>query len=296
VKLRRQHLAGRPGESAIQVEKAGVWLDLSESGSQLDWLAALPPPAVGGPFVLPFQPRSFRDVLLYERHWVQSSRGYARHFMPWAYYLTQTYEKLTGLTFPAFRPPKLLARQPLYYFGNHLTMVPSGTEIRPPSYTKALDYELELGWVLSKPLFNATPEQALDAVGGFVVVNDFSARDVQRAEMQSGFGPQKSKHFLSSMSATMTTADDILPHIDALKALVEINGKRVTGLTSAGMLFSIGEVLAHLSADEQLYPGELIATGTFPGGSGLEAGWLLRSGDDLRLVIEEVGEITHRIL
>jgi 2-keto-4-pentenoate hydratase/2-oxohepta-3-ene-1,7-dioic acid hydratase in catechol pathway len=190
----------------------------------------------------------------------------------------------------------LLARQPIYYFGNHLTMVPSGTAIRSPSYTKALDYELELGWILSRPLFNATPEQALAAVGGFVVVNDFSARDVQRAEMQSGFGPQKSKHFLSSMSATMTTADEILPQLDALQARVEINGRRVTSTTSDGMRYSIGEVLAHLSRDEQLHPGELIASGTFPGGSGIEAGRLLESGDDLRLIIEEVGEITHRIL
>ena len=299
VKLRRQHRADLPAGSIIQVEKDDAWVDLAEGGSlaaSLDWLVASSPPAAEGPLLLPFAPRSFRDVLLYERHWVQSSRGYVRHFMPQAFRLTQAYEKLTGSTFPAFRPPKLLAHQPLYYFGNHLTIVPSGTAIKPPSYTKALDYELELGWILSKPLFNATPEQALDAVGGFVVINDFSARDVQRAEMQSGFGPQKSKHFLTSMSATMITADEILPHVDALKALVEINGKRIASLTSAGMRYSIAEVLAHLSRDEQLHPGELIASGTFPGGSGIEAGRLLESGDDLRLIIEEVGEITHRIL
>ena len=295
VKLRRQHRADLPAKSIVQVEKDGAWVDV-DAASNLDWLNALTPPVTDVPLILPFQPRSFRDVLLYERHWVQSSRGYVRHFMPGAHYLTRAYEKLTGSTFPAFRPPKLLAQQPLYYFGNHLTIVPSGTAIRSPSYTKALDYELELGWILSKPLFNATPEQALDAVGGFVLINDFSARDVQRAEMQSGFGPQKSKHFLSSMSATMTTADEILPCIDALKASVEINGKRITSLTSAGMRYSIAEVLAHLSQDEQLHPGELIASGTFPGGSGIEAGRLLESGDDLRLIIEEVGEITHRIL
>jgi len=295
VKLRRQYRADLPAKSIVQVEEEGAWIDL-DAASNPDWLNALPPPVRHGPLILPFEPRSFRDVLLYERHWVQSSRGYVRHFMPQAFRLTQAYEKLTGSTFPAFRPPKLLAYQPLYYFGNHLTIVPSGTAIRSPSYTKALDYELELGWILSKPLFNATPEEALDAVGGFVVINDFSARDMQRAEMRSGFGPQKSKHFLSSMSATMTTADEILPHVDALKASVEINGKRLASLTSAGMRYSIGEVIAHLSRDEQLYPGELMASGTFAGGSGIEAGRLLKSGDELRLVIDEVGEITHRIL
>ncbi len=291
MKIRREQ---RPGGGVVQIEKDGAWVALSDSdAAHLGWLLALPPPADGA---LPFQPRSFRDVLLYEDHWIQSSRGYVRRFMPAAFRVTAFYEKLTGSVFPAFRPPKLLARQPIYYFGNHLTIVASGMPVKIPSYSQALDYELELGWVLAKPLFNATPEEALAAVGGFVVVNDFSARDVQRVEMQSGFGPQKSKHFLSSMSATMVTSEHVLPRIDALSARVEINGKRVSSLTSAGMRYSIGEVLAHLSRDEQLHPGELIASGTLPGGSGLEVGRLLQSGDELRLVIEEVGEIVHRIL
>jgi 2-keto-4-pentenoate hydratase/2-oxohepta-3-ene-1,7-dioic acid hydratase in catechol pathway len=275
------------------------WADMSQSEIEsrgLAWLVALPPPSVAeGPFVLPFGPRSFRDVLLYEDHWIRSSREYVRRFMPVAFEVTRLYERLTWSTFPAFRPPKLLARQPVYYFGNHLTIMPSGAPVHIPSYSEALDYELELGWVLAKPLLNATPEEALEAVGGFVVVNDFSARDVQRAEMRSGFGPQKSKHFLSSMSTTMVTPDEILPRINALQARVEINGQLVARLSSAGMRYSIGEVLAHLSRDEQLHPGELIASGTLPGGSGLEAGRLLQVGDELRLVIEEVGEITHRI-
>ncbi len=291
MRIRRQQ---RPGGSIVEIAKDGAWAGLSESEAKdLGWLLALPLPADGA---LPFQPRSFRDVLLYEKHWIQSSRGYVRRFMPQAFRVTALYEKLTGAVFPAFRPPKLLARQPIYYFGNHLTIVASGTPVKIPSYSQALDYELELGWVLAKPLLNATPEQALAAIGGFVVVNDFSARDVQRAEMQSGFGPQKSKHFLSSMSATMVGPAGILSRIDALTARVEINGTLVSSPTSAGMRHSIGAVLAHLSRDEQLHPGELIASGTLPGGSGLEAGRLLASGDELRLVIDEVGEIVHRIL
>jgi 2-keto-4-pentenoate hydratase/2-oxohepta-3-ene-1,7-dioic acid hydratase in catechol pathway len=296
LRIRREY---RPDGSVLQVERDGIWGDLAAGEAetlQLGWLTALPPPLAHGSAILPFQPRSFRDVLLYEKHWVQSSRGYVRHFMPAAFRVTRLYERLTDSTFPAFRPPKLLARQPIYYFGNHLTIVPSGTPVKIPSYTKALDYELELGWVLSKPLLNATPQEALEAVGGFVVVNDFSARDVQRAEMRSGFGPQKSKHFMSSMSSTMASADRILPRIDALVARVEINGQLVATLSSAGMRYSPGEVLAHLSRDEPLFPGELIASGTLPGGSGLEACRLLQSGDELRLIIEEVGEIVHRII
>ena len=149
--------------------------------------------------------------------------------------------------------------------------------------------------MLSKPLFNATAEQALAAIGGFVVVNDFSARDVQQAEMQTGLGPQKSKHFLSSMSQTMLTASEILPCINELPALVEINGRVVTRTSTCGMRYSAGEVLAHLSLSERLYPGELIASGTLPGGSGMETDHWLEPGDLLRLVIEPIGEIVHEI-
>jgi 2-keto-4-pentenoate hydratase/2-oxohepta-3-ene-1,7-dioic acid hydratase in catechol pathway len=164
-----------------------------------------------------------------------------------------------------------------------------------PSYTNALDYELELGFVLSRPLFNASPEQALAAIGGFVVLNDFSARDVQRDEMQSGFGPQKAKHFLSSMSETAVTADALLPFVDDLKASIRINGREVATTSTAGMRYSLGEVLAHASKEERLFPGELFGTGTLPGGCALENECWLKTGDVLQLQIDRVGEIEHRI-
>jgi 2-keto-4-pentenoate hydratase/2-oxohepta-3-ene-1,7-dioic acid hydratase in catechol pathway len=262
----------------------------------LDWLLNLPrwrTDTAGAN--LPVQPLSFRDCMLYEQHWIQSSRGYVRRFMPWASGVTRAFERLTGTPFPAFRPHALWQRQPIYYFGNHMTLVASGAPVDIPSYTQALDYELELGWILSKPLFNASPEEATAAIGAFVVINDFSARDVQRDEMATGLGPQKAKHFLSSMSGTLVTADEILPRLDTLSARVECNGRVISETSTRGMRFSPGEVLAHLSRNERLYPGELIASGTLPGGCGMEADHWLRPGDQLRLIIESVGEIHHLI-
>ncbi len=116
---------------------------------------------------------------------------------------------------------------------NHLSFVPSGTPVAVPSYSAALDFELEIGFVLAAPLFNASAAEALDAIGAFVVVNDFSARDVQRAEMATGLGPQKAKHFASSMSVLAVTADEILPHIDELTGSVTINGATVATVFSA---------------------------------------------------------------
>lgn len=290
----------RRGEAGIELEMAGQWTVWSATPQVVrEPLAWLPPLACDagepGALLMPFNPRSFRDCMLFEQHWIQSSRGYARRFMPAAYRVARLVETLSGRPFPAFRPHSLARRQPIYYFGNHLTFVPSGTPVHAPAYCQGLDYELELGLVLSKPLLDASPEQAVSAIGGFVVVNDWTARDVQRPEMQSGMGPQKSKHFLSSMSATLVTADEVLPRIDALSAWVELNGQTVSRTSTQGMLFSLGELLAHLSRGEQLQAGELIATGTLPHGCGMENGHWVKPGDVLRLGIDGVGEIEHRI-
>jgi 2-keto-4-pentenoate hydratase/2-oxohepta-3-ene-1,7-dioic acid hydratase in catechol pathway len=246
--------------------------------------------------LLPFQPLSFRDYMLFEQHTIDASRGLVRRFHPAQYRAARAVELLTRRPFPAFRPHQLLQEQPIYYLGNHLTFVPSGTEIRPPSYSSALDYELELGFVLARPLLDATPEEATAAIGGFVLVNDLSARDVQRREMASGFGPQKSKHFASSMSEVLVTAEAVLPHVDALQGRVVVNGEVVAEVSTAGMRWSLGEVLAHASRSERLLPGELFATGTLPGGSGMETGRWIGPGDELELVLDGVGRVEHRVL
>lgn len=247
------------------------------------------------PSLLPFQPLSFRDFLLSEQHNVDAGRGMVKRFYPRAHRVTALYETLTRRTFPAFRPARLWYQHPIYYMGNAMTIVPTGTPVAFPSYSDGLDFELELAFVLNKPLYNASAEEATEAIGAFVLLNDFSARDVQRAEMSSGLGPQKSKHFLSSMSETAVTADEVLPRITGLAGAVIINGQTVRRVSSAGLRWSAGEMLAHSSRDEQLLPGELFATGTLAGGSGMENGIWLRRGDVLRLVLDGIGEVEHQI-
>lgn len=289
-------------------------LELQSLGADGSWAPASDPSMLGGAVfspvwelanaqrhqelsgnVLPFQPASFRDFMLYEKHAVDAARGMVGRFMPAAAPVASTFEKLSRKTFPPFKPKPLFYRQPIYYMSNHLSFVPSGTPVAFPSYSAALDYELEIGFVLKAPLFNATAREALDAIGAFVVVNDLSARDVQRAEMVTGLGPQKAKHFASSMSAVAVTADEILPHIDNLTGTVAINGRTVSTVSSTGPQWGIGDMLAHASRDEKLYPGELFATGTLPGGSGMETGNWLSPGDELTLTVDRIGQISHRV-
>jgi 2-keto-4-pentenoate hydratase/2-oxohepta-3-ene-1,7-dioic acid hydratase in catechol pathway len=248
-----------------------------------------------GATVLPICPVSFRDFMVFEKHAVDAARGMARRFVPAGYRLARAYETLTRRTFPAFRPHALWYRQPIYYMSNALTIVPPGVPIAFPSYSRALDFELELGVVLGAALRDATAEQAAAAIAAVVVINDFSARDVQLAEMRSGFGPQRSKHFISSMSATAVAGQAVADRLDRLTASVAINGNTLSRTGTQGMRYSIAEAIAHVSQSEQLYPGELLSTGTLPGGSGMELGRWLAPGDDLRLEIDGIGVIEHRI-
>ncbi|BBX41027.1 fumarylacetoacetate hydrolase family protein [Mycobacterium simiae] len=289
-------------------------LQLQTFGADGSWQASTDPTPLGGrvfdrdwelaridehrqhsAVLLPFQPVSFRDFMLYEQHVLDASRGLVRRFHPGQYRLVETVELLTRRTFPLLKPKPLFYAQPMYYMSNAMTFIPSRTPITAPSYSQALDYELEIGFVLARGLFNATPAEALDAIGAFVVLNDWSARDVQRAEMDSGFGPQKAKHFASSLSEVAVTADEILPRIDALRGTVSINGSIVSTVSSAGMQHDLGEVLAHASRSEHLYPGELFGTGTLPGGSGMETGHWLGPGDTLELTIDDIGYIEHTV-
>jgi 2-keto-4-pentenoate hydratase/2-oxohepta-3-ene-1,7-dioic acid hydratase in catechol pathway len=246
--------------------------------------------------VLPFAPRSFRDFMLYKAHAIDAARGIVRRYMPAVAPIVAAYEAVTRRTFPKLKPHALWHRQPIYYMGNHLTFASDGDDIAMPSYTRALDYELELGFVLAHPLRDADPDGAEAAIGGFVVLNDFSARDVQLAEMKSGFGPQKAKHFRSAMSHVVVSADEILPHWRALKASVNLNGRLVATCSTRDARWSLGEVLAHASRGEQLFAGELFGTGTLPGGSGIEHGRLLERGDAIALAIDGVGTLTNRII
>jgi 2-keto-4-pentenoate hydratase/2-oxohepta-3-ene-1,7-dioic acid hydratase in catechol pathway len=324
MKLRRVMEGGRP---VVQIAAGGGWADASRVltgvvpdaddaalwsrdpvallGAPADVRARLADAAPGSAVppheeqgyvpALPFTPLSFRDFMFYERHAIDAARGFVRTFMPGTWPIVRGWEACFGSPFPALKPNALWYRQPIYYMGNPLSFVSDGDAVAVPPYSRALDYELELGFVLAKPLLNATPEDAEAAIGGFVVVNDFSARDVQRAEMQSGFGPQKSKHFASAMSRVVVSADEILPRWRDLTGFVRHNGRLVSEPSAQRPKWSLGEALAHVSRSEQLLPGELFATGTLPGGSGIETGNLLAAGDTIEIGITGIGSLMNRI-
>jgi hypothetical protein len=222
------------------------------------------PGARPGGLVLPFQPVSVRDFSLSEQHNIDAAVGYARRFMPGAARLAGAVQAVTRRSLPALRPNRLWYAQSIYYLNNPMTFVPSGTDVKFPSYTRALDYELQLAFVVGEPLHDAAPEEAERAITAFTVMCDFSARDVQIPEMKSGMGPQKAKHFLSSMATVAVSADEVLPRWRELTGTVTVNGEVVARPHTAGSRFGLGDMLAHASASEQLIRGRCSASARCP--------------------------------
>jgi len=245
--------------------------------------------------ILPFQPLSFRDFMLYEQHVINAGKGLVRRFLPKMWKPLALYERVTGKPHPKLRPKPIWYEKPIYYMGSHINFYTEGDTVPWPSYTRALDYELELGVVIARPIYNATPQEALEAIGGFVVINDFSARDVQYPEMTSGFGPVKAKNFANGMSMTVVTADEILPKVENLRGKVTVNGQVWGEGSTAGPQHSLAEMVAYASLGEKVLPGEVMATGTLPGCSGMETGQWLSPGDEIVLTIEDVGTLRNII-
>jgi 2-keto-4-pentenoate hydratase/2-oxohepta-3-ene-1,7-dioic acid hydratase in catechol pathway len=248
-----------------------------------------------GDLVLPFQPMSARDFSLSEQHNIDAAHGYARRFMPGSARLAAAVEAVTRRPLPAMRPSRLWYAQPVYHLNNPMTFVPSGGPVEFPSYSQALDYELQLAFVIGEPLHDAAPADAERAITAFAVMCDFSARDVQIPEMRSGMGPQKAKHFLSSMATVAVSADEVLPRWRLLRGTVTINGEIVARPHTGDSRFGLGDMLAHASASEQLVPGELFSIGALSAGSGMEIGRWLRHGDTLELDLPGIGHITHQV-
>jgi 2-keto-4-pentenoate hydratase/2-oxohepta-3-ene-1,7-dioic acid hydratase in catechol pathway len=217
----------------------------------------------------PVDPPAYRDFMAFEEHFVNASRRFDRE------------------------PADVLYEMPVSYFGNVHAIVGPDDEMPWPHYTRAMDYELELGIVIGRAGRDLTPETALDHVLGLVNFNDFSARDIQGVEMTGGLGPSKGKHFGSAVGPWITTLDAL----DAgdLAMTARINGETWSQGSTSTLLWSIAELVAWASTGEPLAAGTLLGSGTVGGGCGLELGRSLEPGDVVELEIEGLGVLRNRL-
>ena len=131
-----------------------------------------------------------------------------------------------------------------------------------------MDYELEIALVIGTRGQDLHPDEALDHVLGVTVMNDFSARDVQAVEMTAGFGPAKGKDFATSLGPWITTLDEL--DVKDLTMLARVNGEEWSRGSTSSLTWSLAEIVAYMSRNEPVVPGQVIGSGTVGLGCGLE--------------------------
>jgi fumarylacetoacetate (FAA) hydrolase len=150
--------------------------------------------------------------------------------------------------------PEAWFQAPTFYFSNPAAIYGPGEPIRRPAGCELLDFELELAAVIG----------AGGTIAGFTLLNDWSARDIQRREMSVGLGPAKGKDFATSLGPWLVTPDE-LPYdgewLD-LEATVSVNGRLVTRAQAEPMHFSWPELVAHAARETTLRPGDVLGSGT----------------------------------
>ncbi|MDQ7910845.1 fumarylacetoacetate hydrolase family protein [Phytohabitans sp. ZYX-F-186] len=198
--------------------------------------------------------------------------------------------------------------QPFFYFSNPAAVIGPDVPIRPPTGTRALDYELEVAAVIGRECADLDPSDptSMSAIAGFTILNDWSARDIQGREMKQQLGPQKAKDFATSVGPWLVTPDEIAladPTRPKGRMQARVNGELWSDGELADIYFSWSQLLAHAAADTRLLPGDLLGSGTCGTGcilelrtSGLRATrhWL-RPGDTVELSVEGLGTLRNTI-
>ncbi len=201
--------------------------------------------------------------------------------------------------------PEAWYRLPVFYFSNVSEIRGPGEPVFSPAASHELDYELEIAAVIDTPAVDLIPERAEEAIGGYTIFNDWSARDLQRDETVLRLGPAKGKDFASSFGPWLVTPDELAETRQGtgydLTMTAEVNGVETSRGRWSDAQFSFGEMLARASADARLRPGDLIGSGTVGTGCLLEVrdatlGRYLEPGDEITLRIERLGALVTPVV
>jgi 2-keto-4-pentenoate hydratase/2-oxohepta-3-ene-1,7-dioic acid hydratase in catechol pathway len=194
---------------------------------------------------------------------------------------------------------------PVFYFSNPASVLGPGDRVRPGPGTQELDYELEVAAVIGVECRDVKADEWRDVVAGFTVMNDWSARDVQRREMALGLGPSKGKDFATSLGPMLVTPDEVLDQHDLPHGVMtaSVNGIEWSRGELSDLHHGWSALIAHASAGTRLRPGDVIGSGTVGTGCILELRLLhdpelhpwLQPGDEVTLEVSGIGALTNRI-
>ncbi len=201
--------------------------------------------------------------------------------------------------------PEAWFRLPIFYFSNVSEIRGPGDPVWAPRGSEELDYELEVAALVDTPARDLTADGAEAVIGGFMILNDWSARDLQREETTVRLGPAKGKDFATSIGPWLVTPDELADRRSAtgfdLAMTATVNGVETSRGTWSSIHFSFGQMLERASADVQLRAGDLLGSGTVGGGCLLEIreetlGRYLEPGDEVVLRIEGLGELRSPVV
>jgi fumarylacetoacetate (FAA) hydrolase len=202
---------------------------------------------------------------------------------------------------------------PVFYFTNALAVTGPGEVRVHRAAQDKLDFELEMAFVVGRPIRNATVQEADQAIFGLLVMNDWSARTLQMEEMKLNLGPAKGKDFATSLGPYLVTLDDpslarATRHTDAgrvfdLPMRAWVNGRQLSEGNVKDMRWTCAEILARVAQGVDVVPGEVIGSGTVGTGCLLELNgskitdnlWL-KPGDTVELEIEGLGRLVNRVI
>jgi 2-keto-4-pentenoate hydratase/2-oxohepta-3-ene-1,7-dioic acid hydratase in catechol pathway len=240
------------------------------------------------------RPGSVRDSMSFERHVLQATRRAG--LGPLGRLDALLARRLGARRSLAGRLNKAFYERPLYYKSNPRSVVGHDADVRMPSYTQRFDYELEWGIFIGTQGADISESAARGHIAGYVVFDDFSARDIQMAEMRGRLGPAKGKDFDTgnAIGPWLVTPDE-LPDPYNLTMTARVNGAEWSRGSTREMHWSFEEIVAYISRSETLFPGDFIGSGTVGGGCGLELGAFLKRGDVVELEVEGIGVLRNRV-
>ena len=169
-------------------------------------------------------------------------------------------------------------QHPTYYNGNPYAFVGHGEKVVYPKDETERDYEMELAVVIGRPALDLQPDGWRSAIAGFTLLNDCSARKRQMGYAKVGMGPAYGKDFGKAAGPWIVTPDEC-PDPDRIELTAKVNGEEWSRGRFGQAHYGWGEMLAFATRDQELRPGDLVGSGTFPDGCGYELGRFLRPGD-----------------
>lgn len=197
---------------------------------------------------------------------------------------------------------------PAFYFSNPASLIGAHDPVPMPPGSFQLDLELEVAAIVGRAGTNISLQDAPEHIAGYTILNDWSARDLQRHEMRVGLGPAKGKDTATTLGPALVTPDQLSPYAVGtsfdLAMRVEINGEPLGGDRLSHMHWSFAQLVVYASRGTWLRTGDVLGSGTCGGGClaelwghhGFAARPSLQVGDVVRLEVDVLGALENRVV